>query len=114
MSNIEHGISNDEPPVRYFLALPCLVLLVLMAACWGMRAPAITLPDLSGRTVSTSQFPDAKAIVVVFWAAWSEYAPELLERLERMHRATKDGSLVVVGVNVENQRLGPEEIVAAQ
>jgi len=80
----------------------------------GMRAPAVTLPDLSGRTLSTSQFPDAKAIVVVFWAAWSEYAPELLERLERMHRATKDGSLVVVGVNVENQRLGPEEIVAAQ
>ena len=67
-----------------------------------------------GRTFSTSQFPDAKAIVVVFWAAWSEYAPELLERLERMHRATKDGSLVVVGVNVENQRLGPEEVAAAQ
>jgi tetratricopeptide (TPR) repeat protein len=80
----------------------------------GMRAPAVSLPDLSGRTVSTANFPDATAIVVVFWAAWSEYAPELLERLERMHRAAKDGSLVVVGVNVENQRLGPAEIAAAQ
>lgn len=80
----------------------------------GMRAPGFTLPDLKGRTVGLKNFPDAKAIVVVFWASWSEYSPELLERLEQLHRASKDGSLAVVGVNVENQRMGAEEIAAAK
>lgn len=80
----------------------------------GMRAPGFSLPDLNGRPLRLGDFPDAKAIVVVFWASWSEYAPELLDRLEGIYRTSKDGSLVILGVNVENQRMGAEETAAVR
>ncbi len=79
----------------------------------GMRAPAFTLSTLNGQTINLNDFQDAKAILVVFWASWSAYAPELLDRVERLHKKYKGGALVILGVNVENQRMGAKEIAAA-
>ena len=79
----------------------------------GMRAPGFSLSTLNGKTVNLSDFPDAKAILIVFWASWSAYAPELLERVEQLHRKYKGGQLVILGVNVENQQMGAKEIAAA-
>jgi peroxiredoxin/Tfp pilus assembly protein PilF len=78
----------------------------------GMKAPEFTLQSFDGTTVSLSGLRQADVVVVVFWATWSEHSAEELERLERLYREHKDKGLAVAAINVENQRIGPEDLEA--
>lgn len=78
----------------------------------GMKAPEFTLQTLEGKAVSLSGLKQADLVVVVFWASWSEHSAEELERLERLYRQHKDKGLAVAAINVENQRISPEDLEA--
>jgi peroxiredoxin/Tfp pilus assembly protein PilF len=78
----------------------------------GMKAPEFTLQSLDGTAVSLSGLRQAGVVVVVFWATWSEHSAEELERLEQVFRQHKDKGLAVAAINVDNQRIGPEDTAA--
>lgn len=78
----------------------------------GMKAPYISLQSLEGEAVSLADFPKPKMFLIIFWSTWSTYSEEELIRLEELHRKYQDMGLVVIGVNVENQTISPNDIAA--
>lgn len=80
----------------------------------GMPAPDVSFESLEGARVSLRDFPRARAVLVVFWAAWSAKSPEVLERVEALYRAHRDAGLVVLGVNVESPTLADAEVRAVR
>lgn len=77
-----------------------------------MKAPLVKLKDLQGRDVALADQRDANAIVVVFWATWSDNSPVMLERLEQLYRKLKREKLRVLAVNVEKQAPDAQDIAA--
>lgn len=76
----------------------------------GMQAPLVKLKDLQGKEVALADQRDANAVVVVFWATWSDNSPAMLERLERLYRKHKREKLRVLAVNVEKQQPDAQDI----
>lgn len=76
----------------------------------GMKAPLIKLKDLQGKEVALADQRDANAVVVVFWATWSDNSPAMLERLERLYRSHKKEKLRVLAVNVEKQQPDAQDL----
>lgn len=76
----------------------------------GMKAPLVKLKDLQGKEVALADQRDANAVVVVFWATWSDNSAPMLERLERLYRKHKSEKLRVLAVNVEKQQRDLEDI----
>src|SRR3990170_2817148 len=55
----------------------------------GMKAPLVKLKDLQGKEVALADQRDANAVVIVFWANWSDNSAPMLERLEQLYRKHK-------------------------
>ncbi|MFQ5872250.1 MAG: redoxin domain-containing protein [Dehalococcoidia bacterium] len=98
-----------------------LIVLVASGAAWGldglqigMKAPGFSLRDLDGVRVNLSDFKESKLIVVAFFATWSDSSAELLERLGKLSQQYATKGLAVLGVNVESQRIPPEEEAAVK
>jgi peroxiredoxin/cytochrome c-type biogenesis protein CcmH/NrfG len=70
----------------------------------GMNAPLIKLKNLQGKEVALADQRDANAVVVVFWATWSDNSAPMLDRLEKLYRKHKREKLRVLAVNVEKQQ----------
>jgi peroxiredoxin/Tfp pilus assembly protein PilF len=70
----------------------------------GMKAPLVKLKDLQGKEVALTDQRDANAVVIVFWATWSDNSAPMLERLEQLYRKHKREKLRVLAVNVEKQQ----------
>ena len=70
----------------------------------GMKAPLVKLKDLQGKEVTLADQRDANAVVIVFWATWSDNSAPMLERLEQLYRKHKREKLRVLAVNVEKQQ----------
>ena len=73
-------------------------------------APEFSLKDLDGKEVKLSQFSNKKAVVAVFWSTWSANSQRALKRFDEYYRKYKDRELQVVGINVENQTISPEDL----
>lgn len=80
----------------------------------GMKAPPVSLEGLDGSRVSLADFPKARAVLLVFWATWSDKSPEVLERTEKLYGRYRDQGLVVLGINAESPALAPEEVVSVK
>lgn len=98
-----------------------LIVLVTCGTAWGleglqvgMKAPGFSLRDLEGDKVSLSDFRESKLIVVTFFATWSDNSVELLERLGKLYQQYADKGLVILGINVESQRIPPDEVAAVK
>ncbi|MBI4522567.1 MAG: redoxin domain-containing protein [Deltaproteobacteria bacterium] len=76
----------------------------------GMTAPLVKLKDLQGKEVALADQRDANAVVVVFWATWSDNSAPMLERLERLYRKHKREKLRILAVNVEKQQPDAEDL----
>lgn len=76
----------------------------------GMTAPLVKLKDLQGKEVALADQREANAVVVVFWATWSDNSPAMLERLERLYRKHKKEKLRVLAVNVEKQQPDAQDL----
>jgi len=104
-------------------ALGILVMLTLAAAAPaaalealqpGMKAPDFSLESFEGKAVALHDFAKARAIVLVFWASWSDKSPEVLDRLQKLHARSGGPGLVILGVNVESPGSAPEELAKAR
>jgi tetratricopeptide (TPR) repeat protein len=77
----------------------------------GMTAPAFEGEDLrTGEKIDLGEFlgEGDRAIVVVFWATWSERSLQLLEDLVELVREKERPGLTVLAVNVESPNIGSE------
>jgi len=65
----------------------------------GTKAPAFTLPDVAGRQLSLSDFPDALAVVVVFMCNHCPYVRHLRNGLAELAREYLPRGVGIVGIS---------------
>ncbi len=82
----------------------------------GNEAPGFTLTDLSGASVSLDAYKKQKAVILVFWATWSERS---LAELRDIEKLVKDKELAGKGVaaialNVDHEHMSGEDLKAVR
>ena len=63
-------------------------------------APNFTLPDLSGKKVSLSQFK-GQVVFLDFWATWCDACREEIPDLVRLYQEDHSRGLVILGVSLD-------------
>lgn len=85
----------------------CLMIALLLAGAWlpawSQSAPAFTLPDRSGETVTLDDLR-GKVVYLDFWASWCPPCKVSFPWMGRMHQQYADEGLAVVAVNLDTQR----------
>lgn len=80
----------------------------------GMEAPAFRLKDAAGTEVSLDSYRKDKAVVVVFWAAWSDRSVAELKDVQKMVSEYEAKGLKAVAVNVEHEHMTDEDLKAVK
>ena len=75
----------------------------------GMEAPGFALPDLSGGEVSLDAFKKEKAVLLVFWATWSERSLRELADVEKMLAEYGPRGMKALAVNVDHEHMTDED-----
>jgi Tfp pilus assembly protein PilF/alkyl hydroperoxide reductase subunit AhpC len=76
----------------------------------GMTAPEIKGQDVStGEEVSSESLINENIVIITFWATWSNRSVELLNDIKSFVNEHPDMPVKVIAVNVENQKISPEE-----
>lgn len=86
------------------LSLCVFVVLLLLSACSRpaapAAAPALILPDLSGKNVSLLDFT-GQIVLLDFWATWCEPCREELPELLKLQAAYAPRGFTIVGVSMD-------------
>ena len=80
----------------------------------GMEAPGFRLKDASGSEVSLDAYKKDKAVIVVFWAGWSERSVAELADIQKMMGELSGKGLKAVAVNVEHEHMTDEDMKAVK
>jgi len=75
----------------------------------GTRAPAFSLPNVDGTTVSLADFSSAKGLVVIFMCNHCPFVKHLRTELARFGRECQDLGLAVVGINSNDVTSHPDD-----
>ena len=75
----------------------------------GKPAPAIGGTDLDGKEFSLAAHK-GKAVLVVFWASWSQPNASQVTWLEQVEHAYHNKGLDVVGINLDTQENGGQKL----
>ena len=76
----------------------------------GDQALPVQLNDLDGQEHSLAQYKDAKAVLILFWATWSQRSINELEDLKKIDEKYGEQGLQILAVNVENQALDDQDM----
>lgn len=80
------------------------VLVLTLASCGApagsRRAPALSLKDLSGKTVDLADYR-GKPVLLNFWATWCDSCREEMPALEDLNRRRAAEGVVVLGVSLD-------------
>jgi len=76
----------------------------------GTEAPVFKLSDLSGNEVSLDSFKGDNAVVVVFWATWSERSLEELRDVQKLVASFGPKGLKAIAVNVEHEHATDDDM----
>ncbi len=71
----------------------------------GMEAPGFRLKDTAGGEVALDAFRADKAVIVVFWAGWSERSVAELADVQKMMAELSAKGLRAVAINVEHEHM---------
>jgi peroxiredoxin len=75
----------------------------------GTVAPAFSLPDAHGKTVSLGDFADAKATVVVFMCNHCPFVKHLREGLSKLGQHCEANGIAMIGINSNNFEQYPDD-----
>ena len=70
----------------------------------GIVAPNFALPDFAGRIVALGDFPDAKALLVVFWSNHCPFVKHIKSAFAQFAREYQDKGLAVVAESVGREK----------
>ena len=76
----------------------------------GQRAPAFTLPRLSGGQGSLSQYR-GKVVLIDFWAQWCEPCKKELPALDQLSKTYASKGVAVLLINIDKERENAERLV---
>lgn len=76
----------------------------------GTEVPVFKLSDLSGNEVSLDSFKGDNAVIVVFWATWSERSLEELRDVQKLVASHGPKGLKAVAVNVEHEHATDDDL----
>jgi thiol-disulfide isomerase/thioredoxin len=75
----------------------------------GGVAPNFALPDFDGRIVALGDFPDAKALLVVFWSNHCPFVKHIKAAFAAFAREYQPKGLAVVAINANDTEAYPED-----
>ncbi len=67
----------------------------------GDMAPAFSLKDAKGKTVSLAELK-GKVVVIDFWGTWCPWCVKAMPQLQKVHEKYQGKDVVVLGMNIEN------------
>ncbi len=79
----------------------------------GGPAPVLRGAALSGETLDLAALR-GQVVIVDFWAAWCEPCRRELPQLDALYRRHRAAGLVVIGVNIDEQRADAEAFLRDQ
>lgn len=101
---------------RKIIALSVIAAVVLLittnsqAVQVNSKAPAFTLPALSGKSVSLNSFKD-KVVYINFWASWCGPCKEEFPKLEELAARYSGSGLIILAINQDKTRSGMQEFL---
>jgi peroxiredoxin len=76
----------------------------------GDQALPVQLEDLQGQEHSLAKYRESKAVLLFFWATWSQRSLTELADLEKFQAEYSDKGLKILAVNVENQAMDDADL----
>ena len=76
----------------------------------GDQALPVELNDLDGKEHSLTRYREAEAVLLFFWATWSERSLTELADLNKLQKEYGEKGLQILAVNVENQSLEDKDL----
>jgi peroxiredoxin len=73
------------------------------------KAPEFSLPSTDGKTISLSDFNDAKAILIIFMCNHCPYVKAKLSDLNKIASTFKNQGLVTIGINSNESANYPDD-----
>jgi peroxiredoxin len=98
-------MSNNKAYIITVLVLFFLVPVHAYSDQIGTMAPAFSLLDLNGRTISLEQFK-GKVVFLDFWAPWCIPCKQELPELDRLHKKFGKDGFEVIGISIEPSEKG--------
>ena len=104
---------------RSLIVLPLIVFMTISvsgaAAAFknikvGDQALPVKLEDLEGHEHSLAKYRESKAILLFFWATWSQRSLTELADLKKFNAEYGEKGLQILAVNVENQAMDEEDL----
>jgi peroxiredoxin len=99
----------DYLPVRYFFLEANMAATPSAMIELGTPAPAFNLPDTKGKNVSTDDFAEAKALLVVFMCNHCPYVKHVINGFIKLVNDFKDKGLAVVGISSNDIDAFPDD-----
>jgi cytochrome c biogenesis protein CcmG/thiol:disulfide interchange protein DsbE len=78
----------------------------------GPRAPDFTLQNLSGKTITLSEYR-GKIVILDFWASWCDPCKWTIPELVKVYDKYRDKGLVVFGISLDNPQVTSAEYLRA-
>lgn len=78
-----------------------------------MKDYDFTLEDLKGNKVTLSELR-GKKVYLNFWATWCTYCVKEMPDMEKLYQETKDSDLVMLAINVGEDKKTVEDFIAKQ
>ncbi len=75
----------------------------------GKEAPGFSLKDIEGKRIELSQYAHKKAVVLLFWATWSDNSRKALKRFQEFYEKYADRGFQIVGIDVDEQTISVED-----
>jgi peroxiredoxin len=75
----------------------------------GTEAPTFRLPDVTGKIVSSADFAQAPAMLVIFMCNHCPYVKHIRPELSRMSKEFQDKGVAVVGINSNDVAAYPDD-----
>ena len=89
-------------PFLFVSLMACLIWVGAFGSAFGsQKAPAFTLPDLSGDKVTLEQFR-GNVVILDFWAIWCVPCLKAIPQMIQVQEKFKDKGLVVLGISLDD------------